>query len=1032
MKKKILSLLLTGFMVIQPVTAAWAAEEDTEIIVTEDSDEITDSEELEITEEFSEDEIQTEQEEETEEVPEDEIQISLEEEAEADFDSEPEISEEEETDIAAGISTTSLATEDGIWTYDVLDDGSAGIIDYNGTDTEVTVPGEVDGHIVTKLGTLVFAGEYKVLPGLGGVYESNETITSVTIPASVNKLYTAMFGYMDALEKIIIDGNNRTYTSRDGVLFSKDMTVLYVYPAEKADESYVLPEETTTLEAEAFCWNPYIADIDLNHIKNMENSSISGCHNLKCVDFGDSCTKITGPVINYCKNLEEIQLPSTLTELKYIMSSCENLSTVRMQAGGVYCCEDSVIFTADKKKLVFYPAAKNATEYTIPDSVTELEFGSMSYLRTLRTLNIPSDVTAIRGDTLLPAGGGTSSLEKIKIYNPECYIYDDGNTIPESAEIWGYADSTAYEYASDYGRTFVNLEDGSSQTNEVTWKKLIEQLPVDTENYGEPVYQTSNVIHESNTSSENYIKLKNFTDELVKNCTTDYEKTEKISRWVHSHITYKFGALAGNTIDSVYSLFNQENPEGSCMAYTRLTAYMLYLAGIPSVEAVNVDHEWCMVRLNDTWYIVDSTNDRITEDYSDSLYASPSFLSFSKNGNVYAVKNNSGIYLCSIDYENAEENVSIPDFVDRIQPSAINSSLGNRTVTARSGLVRELKKYLDCVLTKGNTAEGRKNHSFGGWAYVDDVSTVEERTCSVCGKSERHTAPLETALIWTISSYTDTVGKSITLKATTTSNSDIFYRSSDSAVVSVNDSGVMTLKKEGTAVIYLSTKETGRYKAAEAQIQVQVIDMSAPEITDFRITGVSGSSYYFTVSWTGIKNADYYYLCSNNTSEDGGYHVVYFDHTGTGSYTGKYSVSAPKGTRGRVWISAYNRKYRLQSDSQIKYIDENSYKPGTTTVKVTSPKTNITSLKNPSGKKMQIKWKKKSSVTGYQIQYATDKKFTKNKKTVTVSGKNTTSRKITGLKKKKTYYVRIRTYKKISGKRYYSDWSSVKKIKITK
>ena len=1029
MKKKILSLLLTGFMVMQPVTTAWAAEEDTEVTVMEDSDETNDSEELEITDEGS------------EEFQKDEIQADLEEETEADFGSEPDMSMEEEADVQAGAS---IITEDGSWTYNVLEGGSAEIIKYNGTDTEVTVPGEVDGHKVTKLGIFTFTGEYKVLPGLGGKYENNKTITSITVPSSVNKMYYVMFGYMEALEKIIVDSDNSTYTSRDGVLFSKDMTVLYLYPRSKRYKSYVVPEETTDLEEGAIYGNKYITDIDLNHIKSLIAVSIQGCSNLKRVDFGDSCTKITNGVISNCENLEEIQLPSTLTELKYIVFFCEKLSTVRLQAGGVYCCEDNVIFTTDKKKLVFYATAKNETEYTIPDSVTELEFGSFSYLKNLKTLNIPSGVTAIRNATLLPVTGGTSSLEKIIINNPECRIYDDENTIPEKAEIWGYASSTAYEYASDYGRTFVNLEDGSSQTNEVTWQKLVAQLPVDTENFGEPVYQTDNVIHESDTSSENYVKLKAFTDDLVKDCDTDEKKVEKISRWVHSHITYKLGALAGNTIDSVYSLFNQENPEGNCMAYTRLTAYMLYLEGIASVEAVNIDHEWCMVRLNDTWYIVDSTNDRITDDYSGSLYASPRFLSFSKNGNVYAVKNNSGIYLCSIDYEQAGDTVSIPDFVDRIQPSAINSDLGTRTVTARSGLVRELKKYLSCVLVKGNTAEGKKDHSFGKWAYVDDVSTVEERTCSICGNAERRTAPLETALIWSSnSSYTDVVGKSIALRVSTTSNSDIFYRSSDPAVVSVNNSGVMTLKKEGTAVIYAFTKETGRYKAAEEQIQVQAIEMTTPQITDFRITGVSGRTFYFTVSWTGIKNADYYYLCSNNTSEDGGYRVVDFDHTGTGSYTGKYSVEVPTGTRGRVWISAYNRKYRLQSDSQIRYIDENSYKPGTsasagtTTVTtpaagVKSPKTNITSLKNLSGKKMQIKWKKQSSVTGYQIQYATNKKFTKGKKTVTVSGKNTTSKKISKLKKKKTYYVRIRTYKKVSGKKYYSGWSAVKKVKIRK
>lgn len=58
---------------------------------------------------------------------------------------------------------------------------------------------------------------------------------------------------------------------------------------------------------------------------------------------------------------------------------------------------------------------------------------------------------------------------------------------------------------------------------------------------------------------------------------------------------------------------------------------------------------------------------------------------------------------------------------------------------------------------------------------------------------------------------------------------------------------------------------------------------------------------------------------------------------------------------------------------------------------------------------LTIKWPK-SKADGYQIQYSTNKKFKKNNKTKNVSKKNATSKKITGLKSKKTYYIRIRAY----------------------
>ena len=86
------------------------------------------------------------------------------------------------------------------------------------------------------------------------------------------------------------------------------------------------------------------------------------------------------------------------------------------------------------------------------------------------------------------------------------------------------------------------------------------------------------------------------------------------------------------------------------------------------------------------------------------------------------------------------------------------------------------------------------------------------------------------------------------------------------------------------------------------------------------------------------------------------------------------------------------------------------------------------------GKKaITVKWKKVSTIKGYQIQLATDKKFKKNKKTVTISKQKTTKTTVKKLKAKKKYYVRIRTYKnvKYQGKtiKVYSSWSKVKTIK---
>lgn len=70
-----------------------------------------------------------------------------------------------------------------------------------------------------------------------------------------------------------------------------------------------------------------------------------------------------------------------------------------------------------------------------------------------------------------------------------------------------------------------------------------------------------------------------------------------------------------------------------------------------------------------------------------------------------------------------------------------------------------------------------------------------------------------------------------------------------------------------------------------------------------------------------------------------------------------------------------------------------------------------------------LKWKKhKVQTSGFQIQYSTNYEYDK-PKTITIKGKKATSKKIKNLKKNKEYFIRIRAYKTVKGKKYYSYWS---------
>ena len=92
------------------------------------------------------------------------------------------------------------------------------------------------------------------------------------------------------------------------------------------------------------------------------------------------------------------------------------------------------------------------------------------------------------------------------------------------------------------------------------------------------------------------------------------------------------------------------------------------------------------------------------------------------------------------------------------------------------------------------------------------------------------------------------------------------------------------------------------------------------------------------------------------------------------------------------------------------------------------PRVKFSKLKVSGKCKVKATWKKLTNVSGYQIQYAPNKKFKKAKRKTVKS----TSVTIKKLKKKKTYFVRVRAYKLVDGKKVYGKWSVVKKVKIKK
>lgn len=219
---------------------------------------------------------------------------------------------------------------------------------------------------------------------------------SIHLPASLQTIGPLAFARSTALTTITVDSNNQYFKLIDNVLFTKDGSILVLYPARNPNTAYIVPTTVESISSMAFGQTMTLKHVQLPSSVRILDNSVFEDSSLETISLNEGLLRMSIAVFEN-SSLTSILIPSTV---KYIglfcFSKCKSLVSIEVEPSNqFYKSVDKVLYTKDESTLIAFPALKNVVNYSVLSPVSIIFSYAFSCSQNLMNVFLPSGVKTV-------------------------------------------------------------------------------------------------------------------------------------------------------------------------------------------------------------------------------------------------------------------------------------------------------------------------------------------------------------------------------------------------------------------------------------------------------------------------------------------------------------------------------------------------------------------------------------------------------------------------------------------------------------